>query len=437
MRFSLKKLESYFPSPLPPANEVAAALTDHAFEIDELTATDGDWELEVKILPDRAADAKNDLGLARELSAVLDQALKPEYQSLPTPETARIKIDFTVNQIIDLIGETLNETEIIDYLKRARVVVERNTSNRLTALIPAERLDLNIKEDLADEVARLYGYANVKIRQLSPVEVQPEHHPDFILANQLRQFFIERGFTEIYGYTFQPTGEVVVEKPLAADKAFLRINLSTGLQNCLKNNLKLALFTDQSIKLFELGSVFPSLVGEEKRLGFGFGGGDLRQNQVTVEQITAELLGQFSVPTNQLTNSQDDNLLVAEVTLSELKPSGSHDYLLTSIAPQINYRPFSTYPRIIRDIALWVPMATKPDEVAQIINQTAGPLLVDQPIFSNLFSLPAGRQAKGEKKSLAFRLIFQSFERTLTDEEANKELEKITQALTSQGWESR
>lgn len=422
MRFSLKKLEAYFPSPLPPASEVAAALTDHAFEIDELTDTGGDWELEVKILPDRAADAKSDLGLARELSAVLNQALKLEYQSLPTSETARIKIDFTVNQIINLIGWPLTETEIIDYLKRARVVVERNTDDQLTALIPTERLDLNLKEDLADEVARLYGYANIKAKQLSLVETKPEHHPDFVLANQLRQFFVERGFTEIYGYTFQPIGEVAVEKPLAVDKAFLRTDLTIGLRDCLKNNLKLGLFADQSIKLFELGSVFPNLAGEEKKLSFGFGGGSLPQNQAATEQIMAELSAQFDLPTNRLIISQDNNLIVAEAALSELKPASSHDDLLAPAMAEINYRPFSIYPRIIRDVALWVPKATTPEEVAQIIKSTAGPLLVDTPILFDEF-------VKGEKKSLAFRLIFQSSERTLTDEEANKELVEIIKAL--------
>src|SRR6185436_11558599 len=132
MRFAYRELEQYFETSLPPVGEVAEALINHAFEVEEvLPKGENDWELDVKILPDRAPDAKTALGLARELAAVLNQPLKPELVQLPTAETARAKITFTADDISHLLGVALGEHEITDYLKRVRVVVEHGEGDSL------------------------------------------------------------------------------------------------------------------------------------------------------------------------------------------------------------------------------------------------------------------------------------------------------------------
>lgn len=425
-------MEAYFAEPLPAVTEVAEALTKHAFEIDEVAQKDGDWELEIKVLPDRASDAKNDLGMARELSTVLDQALKPEYQSLPTIETARAKITFTTQHIIDLIGASLSESEITAYLKRSRAVVEKSEGNNLIALIPPERFDLNLPEDLADEVARLYGYDRIPAKQLSAHVGAPAHHSSFILANQLRRFLVERGFNEIYGYTFRPEGMVAVVKPLASDKAFLRDKLSTGMAEYLEKNLTTSLFEDQPVKLFELGSVFSDLEDEEVSLclGVAYSSSKFNPGQKLIDETIAALTAKFGVIKEAVNIKSVGNLTMAEVALSNFKPVETEDNLPTLPTPTINYRPFSVYPRIIRDIALWVGGRTEPEEVAKIITAQAGPLLADLPILFDEFF-------KNDKKSLAFRLVFQSSEKTLTDKEVSQALEPILATFTVQGWELR
>jgi phenylalanyl-tRNA synthetase beta chain len=439
MRFSFKQLEAHFAEPLPAVAEVAEALTKHAFEVDEVAEKDGDWELEVKILPDRASDAKNDLGMARELSAVLNQALKPEYQSSPTVATARAKINFTAKQITDLIGTPLSEAEISAYLKRSRVTVDLPAGRQgdegsevLTALIPAERLDLNLPEDLADEVARLHGYDRIPAKQLSAGAGAPAHHPDFILANQLRRLFVERGFNEIYGYTFRPAGAVAVAKPLASDKSWLRGDLVTGMAEYLEKNLTTSLFDDQPVKLFELGSVFPNLEGEEMRLCFGvaYSSPKFNHGQKLIDEMVAVLTAKFGVTKEAVNIMPVGNLMMAEVALSNFKLVEIEDNLPALPTPTINYQPFSVYPRIIRDLALWVGEGVEPETVAKIITAQAGPLLADLPILFDEF-------AKDGKKSLAFRLVFQSPEKTLTDEEVSQALAPILTTLTTQGWELR
>ena len=97
------------------------------------------------------------------------------------------------------------------------------------------------------------------------------------------------------------------------------------------------------------------------------------------------------------------------------------------------YEPFSKYPYIVRDIALWVPTGMEADEVLNIIRTHAGPpaggLLVRSEKFDEF--------KKGDKTSYAFRLIFQSFDHTLTDEDANQRMESVYAALRSKGFEIR
>jgi phenylalanyl-tRNA synthetase beta subunit len=150
MRFSYRELETFFAQPLPGANETAEALISHAFEVEEIVAKNDDWELDIKILPDRAPDAKSALGMAREIAAVLNLPLKDGLAPLATTETARGQITFKAEDISHLLGVALGEHEIIDCLARVRVAVTHGEDDLLEALIPPERQDLNIKEDLAD-----------------------------------------------------------------------------------------------------------------------------------------------------------------------------------------------------------------------------------------------------------------------------------------------
>ena len=98
------------------------------------------------------------------------------------------------------------------------------------------------------------------------------------------------------------------------------------------------------------------------------------------------------------------------------------------------FRPIGKYPAIIRDIAVVVPSETKADDVEQIIENTGGQLLVDSDLFDYFQD---GEMREREEKSLAFRLIFQSPEKTLKDEEVNSLMQKIIKALEEKGWEVR
>lgn len=99
------------------------------------------------------------------------------------------------------------------------------------------------------------------------------------------------------------------------------------------------------------------------------------------------------------------------------------------LSSAMRYQPFSKFPYIVRDIALWVPADTEPESVLALIAKEAGELAVRTELFD--------RFEKEGRVSLAFRLVFQSFERTLTEQEVNAIMEKISAALQAQGFEIR
>mgnify|MGYP001576012319 FL=1 len=94
------------------------------------------------------------------------------------------------------------------------------------------------------------------------------------------------------------------------------------------------------------------------------------------------------------------------------------------------YNPISKYPAIVRDIAVFVPPNEKVESVLDIIENTAGKIMVETDLF-DIYE-------NDERKSLAFHLIFQSPEKTLTDEEVNAVMEKIFAAIeANDDWEVR
>ncbi|OHA59620.1 MAG: hypothetical protein A2589_02040 [Candidatus Vogelbacteria bacterium RIFOXYD1_FULL_46_19] len=422
MIFNYREIEKYFAGPLPGVTTVSEALIRHAFEVEEVTELgDGDFTMDVKILPDRASDAKSPLGLAREVSAVLELPLKAEYKIITTKDTARATINFSAADISNLVGVLFSATDISSYLERVGVLVE-SVEEKMTAYIPSERLDLNIKEDLADEVARLYGYDRVPARALPKVAEEPLDHPDFILANQLRAFLVSRGFTEVYGYTFTATGVVSIEKPLASDKAFLRTNLTDWMTATLATNIKRSLFPQTKVSMFELGNVFPTVSTEDKRLCLA--------SNYDLAPILAEFKTAFKVELGEVANKE--GLYVMEVPISLFLVQSEVTDLSPYINLEVKYKPVSVYPRIVRDIALLVPAGTEPEAVVVEIKTAAGPLLAEGPYLFDQFTKPGA-----EETSLAFRLAFQSAERTLSDAEVNLVMENVYQAVKQKGWSVR
>lgn len=319
---------------------------------------------------------------------------------LTRPEQNR-EVSVSLAKINGVLGSDFSHDDVENVFKRLALpyVVADDV---FTVTPPFERTDLTIPEDLAEEVGRIIGYDKIPVTEL-PLDTaqgkpdQARYHGIEKMKDQL----VEQGFIEVSTQSFAKKGDVVLANPLDKNMPALRTSLEDNLQDALtraKYSAPLVLAPNQKPKLFEVGTVFPKK-GEHI---------ELRMTE--------------RVPAWGDTASTVDNLSVAKLEDygKEYEPMR---YELGA------YQPFSVYPFITRDIALWTPAGTESVEVEKMVRKNANELLVRLDQFDTF--------EKEGRTSYAFRLVFQSMERTLTDEEVHTVMADISEVLTKTGFEVR
>ncbi len=310
---------------------------------------------------------------------------------------------------------------------------------RFVVTVPDERLDIRIKEDLVEEIGRMYGYKNIEGKVLDTSASAPVNK-QFYYANLIRNKLVSQGFSEVFTYGFVNKGELEVQNPMASDKAFLRSNLTENLTSSLEFNTHHAdlLGVDQ-IKIFEIGNVFDK-DGEHLALGIGIQDTNKKKNNKVVPGLLEELVKELfaDLGASEVKGTMSDSH-VFEINLGkvieELPDLDSYGDELATESGDVKYKSISPFPHIARDIAVFVSVEVTEAEVSEVLTQNAGPLLAREPRLFDVFkkTLDDGT----EKVSYAFRLVFQSYEKTLTDEEINTVMETINDVVIKHGWEVR
>ncbi|MBV9159244.1 MAG: phenylalanine--tRNA ligase subunit beta [Candidatus Kaiserbacteria bacterium] len=340
-----------------------------------------------------------------------------EYPVAPEKKT----VAATVPKINQILGTTLTSNDIADAFTRLDLA-HSQTGESYEVHPPFERLDITIAEDLAEEAGRIAGYDKVPAVELAPLPQPPAMNPSFYRTERVREWLLNEGFSEIFTSVFSDEGERAVLNKVDSVKPYLRPTLFAGLREALDKNVRnKELLGLSQVRLFEIGTVWRA--GEEKiMLGLAVESVKKAKSASEYLQALAESLGESaaSAPGEVIEIGIDE--LTAKIAVSE-----TYDALPASTAER--YKPFSRYPFIVRDIALWVPASTAEDDVRGIIVSHAGELLVRIDLFD--------RFEKEGRISYAFRLVFQSPDRTLFDGDANERMESVANALKEKGFEIR
>ena len=319
-----------------------------------------------------------------------------------------------------VVREKLVESAAFKKEKWLRRIIVDETS-RFVIPVPFERLDLRIKEDLIEEIGRVYGYDKIGSEPFAR-DVPVETNKSYYYSEAVRAALTEEGFTEVYTYTLIADGKVQLANPLAADKGTLRANLSEGVREAfLKNEKNLPLLGTDAVCIFEIGAVFPSAEREEMHVCLGGAAADTKRTQEILEKTLGTKIN-FTQGENTLEFNLSDVIVQLPVP-KDSYPKAQH------VDARANFTPLSLYPFVLRDIALWVSSGTTANDVLSEIKKQAGELLVHSELFDEF--------KKGEQISYAFHLVFQSFEKTLTDEEVNNIMEKVNAAALSHAWKVR
>jgi len=425
MKINYSWLQSHFEEKLPEPEKLAELLTMHSQEVESVEPKNGDFELDVKILPNRAYDYVDYLGVIRDIAAILKLDAKI---SLPEPKEREI-IFVKESDFEKILGVKIPEKEITDILSWLGMEISKK-GEIFSVGVPSERPDLKIKEDIVEEVARIYGYEKIEEKIPEGLLVPPRRNDALFFASAARNIMAGLGFSEVYNYSFVKTGDWELQNPPSKDKKFLRTNLADGLLANVKENSKSANWRIKNIKIFELGKIFPAH-GERLALGAISDKADFYE----MKGIADELLNGLGIDEffykdhdNRVAEVQADGKTIGHIDTNSFE--FDFDELVRLADESVEYEPVSKYPAIVRDIAVFVPLNEKVENVLDIIENTAGKLLID----TDLFDIYENE----ERKSLAFHLIFQSPEKTLTDEEINAVMQKIFEATEANpDWEVR
>lgn len=308
--------------------------------------------------------------------------------------------------------------------------------NIYTVEVPSERLDIRIKEDVAEEVGRIIGYD--KLTPVLPVLNRAGlPHKRMFYENKIREILVRNGFSEVMTYTFGDIGVVELIKGLADDKEKLRDSLGNGILSSLSLNLYNApLLGEKIIKIFEIGNVFYK-DKEICHLAIAIDDGGKKSNFTDgVDMLLAEIKRTLELPSLECTTVSTKPYVIEidfDTMIASLPEPINYEAPSFTSLPVVSYKPVSVYPFIARDIAMWVPAVTTWESINHLCDEVRNPIVTRIDLFDTF-----SKEIEGiRKNSFAFRLVFQSYEKTLTDEEVNGMMEAYYKVFKERGYEIR
>jgi len=319
------------------------------------------------------------------------------------------KVSVSVDYINKRLGSSFSKEEIENVWKKLNFKYT-GKDGEFEIEIPYLRIDLNGPHDLTEEVIRILGYDRLQ-EKLPEIKLESKMDETFAKMLFARSKLLNEGYSEVMTYVFRDKGEVEVLAS-ASDKKFLRTNLTDGLKESLKlNQANAPLLGLSEIKIFEIGTVFKK---SESSSVQDYGG--------TKEEMHIAYANKKEIK---------------EMKLDEFGGEGNPPLLSPEGAGggDSKFKMWSLFPFIARDIAVWVPEEIKSENVQKIIKENMGDMVVKGPELFDEFK-------KDGKISYAFRLVFQSYDRTLTDQEVNDIMTKITNKIKDKetngiGWQVR
>lgn len=326
----------------------------------------------------------------------------------------------------------------------------KNEDSRFIVKVPKERLDLRISKKidietevgLIEEIGRILGYENIFDQEIKIDNFKPEINKNYYLNKLISKILCENGFSEVFTYSFVDKGVLQPMKPISEDKQYLRDSLEIGFNNALENNIKNADWLGlNQIKIFEIGKVFKK-DSEILMLGLGV----VNKNgfkkpsassvlKESIDKIQEILECKVDIKISDQQNFVEINLddLYQQIDFNKLKyvQYNVSAYPEIKITENINFKKISQYPFMSRDISVWIPNQDSVEELISIIKSESGELLIHEPKQFDLYE-------KDGKTSYAYRMIYQSYEKTLTDEEVNEIMNRINQKISDKkDWEVR
>ncbi len=379
------------------------------------------------------------------------------------------KIVYNYQEINKVTGFEIAKETIINILNRLQLKTTAE-GDILTTIIPAFREDIVGINDLTEEVIRIYGYDYVTPRILS--DMRGGKNEKQLRHDKIKQILVGKGASEIISYAFvtpkssdflclkedSPLRKMIALKnPLGIDLSVMRTTLSYSMLKIVEGNFVRG---NRAGRLFEIGSTYlpkqlpmTELPEEKEKLIIAFYGDD--ENYYTIKNVLDDIFVTFGISVSyKRANVEylhpgrsaaiygadgtaigvvgevhpdvlekmnvDKRIYIAEIDVVYVIDNG------IDIKP---FKPISKYQSMERDLALIAPIDVPAADIIDTIKNNCSDLLRD--VF--VFDVYVGGQVQKGKKSIAVRLLFTDYTKTLTDETVNAEIDRALAGLSERG----
>ncbi len=418
--------------------------------------------------------------LARAVELILElcpNAVVESSVGIVNKEEEKI-VEITTTYINNYLGITLSTEEIVAILEGLSFTVEV-TGENLVVKVPTRRPDISIKQDLVEEVIRIYGYDNLastlpKFSKTTKGGLTYSQR----MVRDLRAVYASLGFNDTINYslvseeeateyTLEDHHKVRLLMPMTETHSTLRQSLVPGLLNTVQYNVARK---QKDLKLFEIGRVFfgsgddniqpketlylsAALTGEERAtkwlketsaLDFFAAKGYLEvvferlglDEKVTYKKSTLEgmhpgrfaevYLGEKRIGfIGEVHPQVADKLGLNKTYVFEI----NLDEVISESKVRPKYEEVTKYPEITRDIAMLVDVKDEYQNIYNVVESVNSKLISKV----ELFDLYVGAELLAGKKSLALTITYSDKQKTLTDEEVTSVHDKVLVALTAYG----
>ena len=378
-------------------------------------------------------------------------------------ENKEKEIDITFQNINDVLGAKIPNEEILNVFRKLGFTYKVK-GETITVKVPTRRLDISIKEDLIEEVSRIYGVDNIQ-GKLPTVPMKAGSYDK--TQREIRNKMIALGLNETLSYilindkeahkfTTDDFEELHLLAPITEDRNTLRYTMIASLYKIYEYNNA---HGQKDVSIFEIGKGFykkGEVYGEDTKLcalmtGKYFLGLNNNKNVdfYAIKGVLEEILeylgyaGRYTLVKQEMPkefhpgqsayinvngtnvgiigklhpNVTKDDVYVFEINLDEL---------FKKRVGKMKYKEISKFPNIKKDVAFVVDKNIISKDIEKVIKNAGGSLLIDIEVFD----VYTGSNVADDKKSIAYSLTFNDSKKTLTDEEVNNLMEKVIENVS-------
>ena len=414
---------------------------------------------------DRACQLMEELGAGEVVGGMVDVCSE-------TRELSRVK--FEPEKINKLLGTSLTKEEMIDYLGRVELAYDEKTDE---IVAPTFRQDIHCNADVAEEVARFYGYDKIPMT-LPTGEATTGKLPFKLRIQEVARDIAEYcGFSEGMSYSFEspkvfdklciPEDSdlrkvITISNPLGEDYSIMRTSTLNGMLASLSTNYNRR---NKDVRLYELGNIYlpkslpvTELPDERTMFTLGmYGKGDFFDMKGVCEEFFEKIGMKKKVTYDPNSGKpflhpgrQANMIYEGKVVgyLGEVHPAVADNYsigekayiavidildVLEFAGFNHKYTGIAKYPAVTRDLSLVVPHAVLAGQIEEIFDQRGGNILESY----QLFDIYEGAQIEKGFKSMAYSLVFRAHDKTLGENEISAAMKKIMNGLNGLGIELR